>query len=66
MQIYFTGHPLGLLGEKILLVSFEIHLGLTQIVKLVQKKKPTNKMIQETQKKKKKKNIAFRLLAHCP
>ena len=38
MQIYFTGHPLGLLGEKILLVSFEIHLGLTQIVKLVQKK----------------------------
>ena len=53
MQIYFTGHPLGLLGEKILLVSFEIHLGLTQIVKLVQKKKPTNKMMQETQKKKK-------------
>ena len=61
MQIYFTGHPLGLLGEKILLVSFEIHLGLTQIVKLVPKKTHKKKNIQETQKKK-----AFRLLAHCP
>ena len=53
MQIYFTGHPLGLLGEKILLVSFEIHLGLTQIVKLVKKKK-THKQNDAGNPKKKK------------
>ena len=56
MQIYFTGHPLGLLGEKILLVSFEIHLGLTQIVKLVQKKK-THKQNDAGNPKKKKHSI---------